>query len=466
MHSPDTHQESSEKKGFTTADTTPAHTPLETSRRNSECYQREGDSVSDEKDQVDGGLRAWLVLLGAWLCFANSWGITSVFGVFQSYYLETGILGPSYSASSISWIGSIQAFLTMFAGVFSGHLMDTGYTQQVLFVGTGLIVLGTALLSVCKEYYQVLLTQGICVGIGSGMLLLVSLAMLSMWFKKKKMLAAGVASTGSAITAFYVPIALGKLFATIGFAWTVRVYALIILLTAGTACLVMTPKKVAFKHGPLINVNYFKDPKFTLFVIAFGFTMAANYIPYFYLTAYAKALNVKSGTLGLVSIINAVSAVSRLPPALLAHYIGGANTLIICCGLSTVTLYLYTLTTSTFGGLVALAACYALASGGVLFLPPMILSNFAGNDRAQYGTMIGMGYTIGAIGVLVGNPIAGATISGSATNTAAGEIGDIGKAHSKYLGVWIVAGSSMAIATALHFSARMIWVNWKIKSRV
>lgn len=130
------------------------------------------------------------------------------------------------------------------------------------------------------------------------------------------------------------------------------------------------------------------------------------------------------------------------------------------------TLYLYTLTTSTFGGLVALAACYALASGGVLFLPPMILSNFAGNDRAQYGTMIGMGYTIGAIGVLVGNPIAGATISGSATNTAAGEIGDIGKAHSKYLGVWIVAGSSMAIATALHFSARMIWVNWKIKSRV
>lgn len=77
MHSPDTHQESSEKKGFTTADTTPAHTPLETSRRNSECYQREGDSVSDEKDQVDGGLRAWLVLLGAWLCFANSWYATT-----------------------------------------------------------------------------------------------------------------------------------------------------------------------------------------------------------------------------------------------------------------------------------------------------------------------------------------------------------------------------------------------------
>lgn len=64
-----------------------------------------------------------------------------------------------------------------------------------------------------------------------------------------------------------MPIVLNKLFAIIGFAWTVRVYALIILLTAGTACLVMTPKKVAFKHGPLINVNYFKDPKFTLFVI-------------------------------------------------------------------------------------------------------------------------------------------------------------------------------------------------------
>jgi hypothetical protein len=49
------------------------------------------------------------------------------FGVFQTYYVD--FLGCS--ESDISWIGSIQVFLTFFIGTFTGRLIDAGYFRPV-----------------------------------------------------------------------------------------------------------------------------------------------------------------------------------------------------------------------------------------------------------------------------------------------------------------------------------------------
>ena len=50
------------------------------------------------------------------------------FGVFQTYYVD--FLGRS--VSDVSWIGSIQVFLTFFIGTFTGRLTDAGYFRPVL----------------------------------------------------------------------------------------------------------------------------------------------------------------------------------------------------------------------------------------------------------------------------------------------------------------------------------------------
>jgi hypothetical protein len=49
------------------------------------------------------------------------------FGVFQTYYVD--FLGRS--ESDVSWIGSIQVFLTFFIGTFTGRLTDAGYFRPV-----------------------------------------------------------------------------------------------------------------------------------------------------------------------------------------------------------------------------------------------------------------------------------------------------------------------------------------------
>src|SRR3954468_21704128 len=64
-------------------------------------------------------------------------GIVNTFGVFQSYYASTYLEG--FSASSITWIGTVQGFLLINVGVLSGPLYDLGYLRALIGAGTALI---------------------------------------------------------------------------------------------------------------------------------------------------------------------------------------------------------------------------------------------------------------------------------------------------------------------------------------
>lgn len=108
---------------------------------------------------------AWLRVLGCFFVFVNSYGLASSFGVYQAYY-ETELLS-SYSVSAISWIGTTQLFLLGFVGVLSGPLCDRGYGQALLIAGCSMVVLGVFMTSVAKRYWQILLCQGFCIGIGT-----------------------------------------------------------------------------------------------------------------------------------------------------------------------------------------------------------------------------------------------------------------------------------------------------------
>lgn len=102
--------------------------------------------------EIDGGLRAWLQVLGSFVVFGNLWGFTFAFGSFQAYFEST--LLPDQTASTISWIGTIQVFLLIFGGVLTGPLFDLGYYKTMLFTGAAVETLGVFLTSLCGEWYQ------------------------------------------------------------------------------------------------------------------------------------------------------------------------------------------------------------------------------------------------------------------------------------------------------------------------
>lgn len=105
-----------------------------------------------------------------------TWGYLNSFGSFQTYYEQTM---PDTPPSTISWIGSLQIWLTMVTGVFSGRLLDAGFFVPTFFVGAALQVLGMFLMSVSKTYWQLMLTQGVITGLGGGIFFTPSLALVT-----------------------------------------------------------------------------------------------------------------------------------------------------------------------------------------------------------------------------------------------------------------------------------------------
>jgi MFS family permease len=123
--------------------------------------------------------------------------MANAFGVFQTYY-TTELLTTS-SQSSISWIGSIQGFLLLFVGVFCGRAFDAGYFYPVAGVGIFLSVFGMMMTSLGKEYYQIFLAQGLCLGVGSGFLFTPAISLVGTYFSTRRGLATGIAASGSSV---------------------------------------------------------------------------------------------------------------------------------------------------------------------------------------------------------------------------------------------------------------------------
>jgi MFS family permease len=234
----------------------------------------------------NGGLQAWLHVVGGFMLFFNTWGILNTFGVFQTYY-ESGQLFTK-SSSDISWIGSIQSYMVLMVGFFSGPIYDRGYLRSLLLVGSFGIVFGHMMLSLCTTYWQVLLAQGFVVGIGAGCLFVPCVSILPTYFSTRIGLAVGLAAAGSSFGGVIYPIVLFRLIDHIGFAWSVRVIGFIALATLLIPIAVMKMRVKPPKARALIDWSSFTDVPYMLFVVASLVGFMGLYTILFYLSYFAE----------------------------------------------------------------------------------------------------------------------------------------------------------------------------------
>jgi MFS family permease len=145
------------------------------------------------------------------------------FGVFQSYYVSDQL--PTNTATEIAWIGSVQLCLCPLLGCFSGPLFDSGYLRHLIITGGTLYVFSMMMASISKVYWQYLLSHGIGVGLGMGIMFSPSVSTISHHFALTtyRSMAYGIQATGSCFGGILFPILARNLFSTVGFDWTVRI---------------------------------------------------------------------------------------------------------------------------------------------------------------------------------------------------------------------------------------------------
>ncbi|KAI1614256.1 MFS transporter, MCP family, solute carrier family 16, member 10 [Exophiala viscosa] len=391
----------------------------------------------------DGGLRAWLQVFGCWLVFFNVWGFTFCFGMFQDYY-QTFL--PGKTSSEISWIGTLASYLLIVVGTISGPLFDLGHYKVMLFGGAVVTCFGIMMLSLSTQYYQIVLTQGICTGLGCGVLYIPGIALTSRSFSRRRAVALGLVSCGAPFGGIIYTIVFDQLIHRIGFAWTVRVMGFIMIgtyLTAFPLLLWGTGNTGDISSGTarkLFDKSAFKDVPFWLYTWANFFLFTGYLVPFFYIPSYGQYKLGMSQSLALYSIVLAqgVSIVGRLIASATALRTGVMIPWLTCGTISAILNLAWTGTHSK-ASFMAYAALYGGFSGALIPLPPSIFPVVC-PDPKVLGTRLGMAQSIGAIASLIGSPIAGALL-GDGTN---------------YLGLQLFSGLIMLVGAAMLVA---LWVS-------
>ncbi|KAL4738383.1 major facilitator superfamily domain-containing protein [Aspergillus similis] len=395
----------------------------------------------------NGGLVAWLHVAAGFMLFFNTWGMLNTFGVFQTYY-ESGALFHR-SSSDISWIGSIQAFMLLLVGFITGPIYDRGYLRALLTVGGFGIVFGTMMLSLCKEYWQVLLAQGFCIGIGAGCLFVPCVSILPTYFSSKLGAALGLAVSGSSLGGIIYPIVLNRLLEPLGFGWSVRVIGFIALGTLILPIVVMKQRVKPPKARALVDWTAFTDIPFMTLVIAGLIAFMGLFTLLFYISYVASARHLTSNDMAfyLVPILNAASCFGRTIPTAMADKFGPFNLIGPFCMVVGI-LILCMIAVVNEAGIIVIAVFSGFFSGALIGLPPLCFVALT-KDKSKIGTRIGMGFGTMAFGVLAGGP-------------GAGDI--LGDAHNlDWNGVWIFGGLSCLVAAAIFAALRVSQYGFRLR---
>lgn len=337
-------------------------------------------------------------------------------------------------------------------GCFSGPIYDRGYLRALLVVGSFLVVFGHMMLSLCHTFWQALLAQGFCVGIGAGCLFIPSVAILPTYFTTKLGLAVGCAAAGSSMGGIIYPIVFYRLVDRIGFGWTTRVLGFIVLATQLVPILTMKMRVKPPKARALIDWTAFTDWPYVIFLLGAFIGFLGLYVVLFYVSYFGQATGITDASLSfyLVPILNAGSVLGRTLPNALSDKVGQFN-MIVPGALMVGILVFCLIAVKSVAGIIAVTVLFGFFSGVFIALPPVCLVILT-KDKSRVGTRIGMGFAFVGFSVLAAAP-GGGNILGTGDDL-------------NWTGLWIFGGVSGIVSGLIFLALRMWRANWKLVVKV
>ncbi|KAK6955628.1 hypothetical protein Daesc_003270 [Daldinia eschscholtzii] len=396
---------------------------------------QEGEGVPTKLSEApDGGLRAWLVTAGAACVFFSAMGFSNAFGVFEEYYLSHQLGGQS--PDKVAWIGSLSVALQFLSGNIGGPLFDR-FGAWVIRPAAVLYVFSIMMTSLCNQYWQFMLAQGVLMGTVMGLLQFPAMAALSQFFNKKRAAAMGIAIAGSSLGGVIFPIALSKMLhgTSLGFGWSVRIIGFITIPLLGFACVAITSRlpprtTTFFVWGAL------KETKFILLTLALFFMLLGAFVPLFYIPTYAVSRGMDPTLASyLLAIINAASTFGRVIPGILADKFGRLNMFAFGAVITSIVIFCWNAVETT-AALVVYSIAIGLSTGTVISGSSVAFTEVP-KDPRDMGSYMGMGMSLSSIAALIGPPINGVLVD---------KYGGYLEV-SIFSGVMVMVGGAIALAT-------------------
>ena len=165
--------------------------------------------------------------------------------------------------------------------------MDAGFFHPTIVTGLLLQLVGVFAASVSKQYWQLFLAQGLCQGLGNGLLFCPVVAVVSTYFTKKRALAISIQAAGGATGGMVFPAIAQSLLSRIGFGQTVRVMGYVMLFNAMVALALLRTRVAPRKNDPMIDWSAIRELPYVLFTAGAFFTFWGVFFSFYYVWFFA-----------------------------------------------------------------------------------------------------------------------------------------------------------------------------------
>ncbi|PWY71133.1 monocarboxylate transporter [Aspergillus sclerotioniger CBS 115572] len=397
----------------------------------------------------DGGLAAWSVVVGAWCSLFCSFGWINSIGIFQTYY-ETTLL-EGYSTSTIAWIPSLEVFFMFFMGPIVGTLSDRLGARIVIIAGAFLHVFGLMMASVSTEYYQILLSQGVCSAMGLCAIFQPSMSSIPSWFDQKRGAAYGIVASGSSVGGIVFPIMVSRLIDQVGYGWAMRIAAFLILGLLVVMCLTVRtrtpPSKQQMDKEALLRP--YRDVRMMFLVSGFVLLTFGVFIPVDYLETSALADGMSADLAQyLLAMLNAGSLFGRMGAGAFSDKVGPYNIFVVVCTITGILVLALWIPATSNAGNIVFGILFGITSGAYFSLSAALVAKIAPLREIGYWT--GVLFLFASIGGLTTNPIAGAILQHDNGSYVGMKV---------YSGVFLLAGSVFVLMT------RVRQTGWVLKAK-
>lgn len=294
------------------------------------------------------------------------------FGIFQTAYTHESLLHGDKSSAGI--IGTTMNGVIYLSMPFLFTALDRGpwarWRRHVAYGGIALSSIAFAISSFSTQIWHLILTQGILAALGNAMLYSPTTLYLDESFNSGKATAYGATLASKNIVGTVCPIMASALLRSVGFQWTLRIWAGVVLVTGIAGMAIMPKVPSSIRRSPRSTPwSFLKHKTFYVYSIA-NLVFSTGYgIPSTYLSSYASdilGLSTLSSAL-MITLFNAPGIVSSLAFGLLSDKLGlsaSSTTLISAAGSSICAFLLWGLVSNRIPGvLIAFSVCFGFFAG-------------------------------------------------------------------------------------------------------
>lgn len=364
--------------------------------------------VDQEIENWKDGRWGWIVCLSAALVQFVVLGIHNSFGILYIVFVRE----YQWSKALTGYIGSMGLGMNFFFGPFTSALCDRFGCRVVAMIGGIVSVAAMFATSFVNSLVPIYLTYSVLWGMGSSMCYVPTFLMVDRYFERRRSLANGLITAGSAVGALVMGPTINALLTSIGWRNTMRFLggaACIMFFAALTYKAPPVKKEVKFgqKKKKLIDLSVWKNKGFVVWALALGIFNLGYFVPYVYLPTHATYLKIpESKASFLIGFLSVGSLFGRLFFGHISDY-RWVNRLYLY---QTALLFMAVTTTlcplaTTYGGLIVYTLLFGIFDGAFVALIAVLTGDIVGSRKLP--SALGFLYLVFSVPIMTGSLIAG-----------------------------------------------------------